>query len=264
MRVIFETRFSFQGKSGWRSLASRDAALLFDPDRLEKRFTLYENITLPSLANQTDNDFNLVVLASARMPDKFRTRLQAVTEARLGPGRCFIKFARPGYAGKKMGAIISSRYKDESRIAEVVLDDDDAISNTFVSDLKTAVAQNSDRLDQDPGYCFFSFPSGVSLSASDGRIRLTRRHVPFTNLGLTLVSKPGTRPSVFSVAHLRIGDRHPHVVIESGAIDYVRTLHGQNDSRAFGGNMSLTAQEIETQVHARFPQLASVRPEWLA
>ncbi|WP_177172598.1 glycosyltransferase [Paracoccus alkenifer] len=39
--VVIVTRFSFFGKSGWKSDASRDRELLFQPQRLEQRLRLF-------------------------------------------------------------------------------------------------------------------------------------------------------------------------------------------------------------------------------
>ncbi|MBK0327338.1 hypothetical protein I5535_08520 [Rhodobacteraceae bacterium F11138] len=53
LQAVFQMRYSFFGKSGWRSGTSRDKDRLLDPDRLQKRFHYFENMALPSLAAQT-------------------------------------------------------------------------------------------------------------------------------------------------------------------------------------------------------------------
>ena len=52
MDVVFETRFSYFGQSGWKSAAAADPKLLFDPPRMDERLKLFERVTLPSLKAQ--------------------------------------------------------------------------------------------------------------------------------------------------------------------------------------------------------------------
>lgn len=68
MEVVFQTRFSFFGVSGWQSATSQSEEMLFDPERLNKRFDLFERIALAGLRDQTDDDFKLSVLSSTNLP----------------------------------------------------------------------------------------------------------------------------------------------------------------------------------------------------
>ncbi len=84
MLSLFLMRYSFFGRSDWRSDASRAADLLFDSERLEKRARLLEQIALRSLSDQTDGDFDLIVLSSEGMPAAFRKQLSALCKDTLG------------------------------------------------------------------------------------------------------------------------------------------------------------------------------------
>lgn len=66
--LVVVTRSSFLGRSGWKSDAARDAALLFGPERLRLRTELFRTITLPSLVAQTDRDLTHVILTSGQLP----------------------------------------------------------------------------------------------------------------------------------------------------------------------------------------------------
>ncbi|HHC29039.1 MAG TPA: hypothetical protein ENK80_00495, partial [Rhodobacterales bacterium] len=76
MDVVFETRFSFFGQSGWKSAAAADPGLLFDPARMDERLKLFERITLPSLKAQEDGDFTHMVLSSTLMPNDYKIKLR--------------------------------------------------------------------------------------------------------------------------------------------------------------------------------------------
>lgn len=264
MQVIIQTRFSYLGKSGWRSDASRDAAKLFDPARLEKRLALFEKITLASLKNQTDADFRLIVLSSQEMPKPYQHRLRTLVLNSLGPERVIFKFARPGYAAKKMAVQVTQAFLGTDWVAEVVLDDDDALATTYVSDLRASVAARSESFATETDYAFVTFPRGLSLFASQGKIAYANRLVPFTNLGLALVARPGSGRNIFAVAHLKIGARHPHFIIDTGAPYYVRSIHGANDSRGLIGAEPLSDTEATALVDKCFPFLAGLDHSLLA
>ena len=95
--LVVVTRFSYLGRSGWKSDASRDAALLFEPERLRLRLELFRSITLPSLAAQTDRSFSHVILTSNQMPAWAMNELKEACATAHGPGgRYAILARRPG------------------------------------------------------------------------------------------------------------------------------------------------------------------------
>lgn len=81
--LLFITRFSFFGKSGWKSNTSEDKELLFKEDRLEQRMYLFENVTLPSLIAQTDSEFHHLVLSSSELPDLAKIKLRKYVSTHL-------------------------------------------------------------------------------------------------------------------------------------------------------------------------------------
>ncbi len=263
MQVVVQTRFSYLGQSGWRSDASRQAEQLFDPQRLIRRFALFENITLPSLVRQTDGDFRLIVLAAAKMPEVFRQRLLALVTDHLGDTRATVKFAWPGHASKKMAMVVKAKFPPSEAIIEVVLDDDDALATTYVENLRIGVAVHTGQLLAQHHYVFVTFPRGLSMYADDGKIAIQNRMVPFTNLGLALVAAPGLGKNIFAVSHKRIGERHPHVVIDSGQPVYVRTVHGDNDSRGMIGKDVIDDAEAKTILAKHFPHLIGLNAKLL-
>jgi hypothetical protein len=97
--LVVITRFSYLGRSGWKSDASRDASLLFDPERLRLRIELFRTITLPSLVAQTDRDFSHVILTSTKLPGWAMAELKAACATAYGKdGRFVILARRPGFS----------------------------------------------------------------------------------------------------------------------------------------------------------------------
>ena len=260
MKVIYQTRFSFYGQSGWRSDASRDPGKLFDPDRLEARFALFERYTLASLAAQGNGDFAHVILSSEQMPAPFRHRLHRLTHDMLG-GRAQVIFRPYMKAGHAFRAHIREVWGSERDVVQVVLDDDDALAGDFNAVLRYhagCIVNNPHRHDK---ATFVSFPRGLSLEldAAGLPLWLRPRNVAFTNLGLALVGPPGFMRHPYLTSHRKIGERHGHMVIGDKRPYYLRAVHASNDSRAQQDRRHLEGREL-AQALSYFPFLDQPLP----
>ena len=261
MKIIYETRFSFLGQSGWQSAAAGNAELLLAPERLERRFSLFERVTLPSLAAQSDPDFEVMVLASAAMAGHWQARLRTLLFDVLGEDRAYPIFARPGSTGRIFRRHLLRRHGDEARVAQVVLDDDDAVAADFTALCRAEAAHMAAHPPEDTDYGFISFPRGLSLIFEDGQaVGLAPRNVAFTNLGLTLVAPPGHRKTPFGTAHRKIGARHPARVVHARRPFYLRAVHDTNDSHAHHEETRLSAGET-VRLTTHFPFLRALLPE---
>ncbi|MDU8928755.1 glycosyltransferase [Alisedimentitalea sp. MJ-SS2] len=257
MKVILVTRFSFFGKSGWKSSASRDPGELFAPERLDPRFEMFEKITLQSLADQTHGDFEHLVISSTFMPEQYQARLTEMCNDYL-PTQARVIFRPQKYVGKVLDYYTRENYADQDWIAQSVLDDDDAVSVDFVEACRfEAETVLGTPYANDP-ISFISFPRGFTLGLRDGDEEpwLSQRYVPWTNLGLTIVKPPAHKKNLFNLSHLKAGIRFGSRLAGANRPFYLRTVHDHNDSRARHGDRMLDAAEIEQQFKY-FPLLRS-------
>lgn len=82
-QIIGVCRFSYLGEGGFQTQhhdVERAARILYEVPRMLRRFAYFENICLPSLAAQTDQDFRLVALIGDTMPFRWRKRLKGLME----------------------------------------------------------------------------------------------------------------------------------------------------------------------------------------
>jgi hypothetical protein len=263
MQVVFQTRFSFFGQSGWKSAHAGDPDLLFDPERLAARMRYFEGVTLESLAGQTDSRFTHMVLTSTLLPEPFRSRLRELCFDVLGEARCRILYRPEGSAGQILRDTVQQLHADDT-VAQVVLDDDDAVAADFVAAVRFyGRVALQDPMNPKP-YTFLSFPRGFTLGIEDGQIGwLSPRYVPYTNLGLALVGPGSTRRNPYMTSHKRIGERHPSYMVTHMRPYYLRAVHGLNDSRALASDERLTDKQI-AGIFPYFPWLArhfpAIRP----
>lgn len=255
MDVVFQTRFSFFGQSGWKGAAAADPALLFAPDRLERRMRYFEMITLPSLADQTDPGFRHMVLSSAGLPILFQRRLRDLVLDTLGAERAEVLYEPPGSAGKLLAHQTRARYRRRP-VAQVVLDDDDAVSNDFVEMVRYYGQVALDDPHNPDDYAFLSFPRGYSLGIERGQPAwLASRFVNYTNLGLALVAPGNSGRSPFATSHRKIGQRHPSLLLTHNRPYYLRAVHEHNDSNAYANRSAIDGEDAAA-VLRYFPFLA--------
>jgi hypothetical protein len=262
IEVVFQTRFSFFGQSGWKSKAATDPGLLFEPERLDGRLKYFETITLPSLVDQTNFDFRLMVLSSSLMPEPYQERLRELVNDMLGAERVQLMFQPKGSAGRYLRDAVNTGFADKF-VAQTVLDDDDAVAKDFVEMVRHygALALADDH--NPDNYVFLSFARGLTLGIEGGELSwLDRRYVPYTNLGLALIAPGTTRRNPFMTSHKRIGERHPSMMITHKRPYYLRAIHGLNDSSAHhSGGDNLRAGDV-TAALEYFPFLRNhFKPE---
>lgn len=208
---------------------------LFDPRRLQQRFTFFENITLPSLTpNLQNSNAHLICLASRSMPEEYKGRLNSLIRKQRNAA---IHYCEPiksvDYeAGKAVRSFYSKKLHAQQKdivFATVRLDDDDALASNFVDILSPYVKSEFN------GF-WVSFPTGVRMSIDAGRIVLTKAYLPKTSQGLARISvissehesEIGTAYGLGS--HARVDLRAP-VIMDGRQIAYIRTNHKENDSR---------------------------------
>ncbi len=109
-------------------------AHVFSPERMELRFRLFEKLCLQSLARQTDPDFVLIVLTSARLPEPYRERLEAL----LAPlPNVVLRTAKVGPHYRLVnGAYNAVPSGDATHRLAFRLDDDDAVPLDYVARIK--------------------------------------------------------------------------------------------------------------------------------
>ncbi|GEM_PF-314048 len=246
-KILICTRFSFFGRSGWKSEFSADPEMLFEQGRLEQRFWLFENITLPSLVSQTDKDFHYFILSSRLMPDWAKQRLRTLCDTHLGRGNFTIKYPRGGLARKHLRVMLSE-LTGEAPVAQVVLDDDDGLSCDFVARLKTQLSTLTSV--QHPH--FVTFPNGYALGLRENSTGMWKHSYRFINLGLTMIGSTDQK-NVFGIDHIRAPERLGFTN-DSSMPMFVRTLSNVNDSRVTVGQRWVDVPEwaITDDIKSRF------------
>lgn len=226
MKVYGFCRFSFFGQSdtGKHVQSVEDAQrLLWNHERMAVRFHLLENMMLPSIRHQDDQDFSFVILTSHDMPDTYQARLDAAVADMPNVRILRAETRNIGYALKPIMREASNDQRDPA--VHFRIDDDDAVAVQYVSRLRAA-AQG---LRPDT---MISFSNGV-LGFTDGDIA---RHRAFDKtaiaIGLAIVKHPDNLRNVFQIQHRAYMRSNPHY-IDPTFPAYHYTRHSTNNTNGY-------------------------------
>ncbi len=234
--------FALAKKKSFEDFARRILA----PERLKRRFTLFEHVTLPSLDAQTDGDFALLVVAPERLTTVDRQRLEALEIGR--PWLHVTYQAEQDFRMSQTDPLVMDLLGSGDAFASFRLDDDDAVSVDYIARLRNYVK---------PAYLghSVSFCKGWLLDVGDGAGDVGLRPAVMPNIALGLAhigrrKRRRWRRTLFAISdhHLRHHERAP--TITDGRWDaFVALTHETNDTggkrRVIDRRLTATDAQIE-------------------
>lgn len=197
---------------------------LYDPERLDFRNKIFNELTVPALADAAENhDVWHIVSYSESLPEKYVESLKRTAEkfpfivlqelpdgvSDWGRSEEIIK--------KKLRSGIFGRYR---------LDDDDVLSTHYFDVVERFVRHEYVGM-------VVSLPLGVETLYSNGHFfNFREAHVPMNSMGMLYVSElrqDGTIRAPRAHAHDK-ADRFAPVIMDASKIGYLRTNHGGQDN----------------------------------
>jgi len=223
---------------------------LFARERLEQRGFLFENFTLPSIESNLRDwcDLRLIVFTSESLPDWHLEFLYSLKEKYP-----FIEIhllgTQPDCLSLVAKEIIKKSVKSNEVYGTFRIDDDDAISNQFVDDLKPYLKQSYVGIT-------ISFPKGYSGFFDSNKKTLTtygETYVPMTALGLCYIANTEMKyKHIFDLptkgGH-KTTDRVTPVLLLSNKHSYLRILHDYG-SMYFNKNIMQKNKRTQSKMHS--------------
>lgn len=254
IQVVVVIRFSYVADGGFR--LSRDGlkavrATLYAPDRLERRFRLFEALTLRSLLGQTDPDFTLAVLIGDDFPADDRARLAQLI-APMRDARIVELPPHNNYKSTKR-AIEACRRPEATHILSVRLDDDDALGRDVIKAQKRIgpVIASAGPADA-PAVICFNNGLFLELSEQGNRIYGVIEKLPL-GIGMGMIAPADARPTIFSTDHRQVHTRW-NTYTEALTPRFIRSVHRDNDSSALvsGKQIDYTTDQIKAVLNRHF------------
>jgi len=259
-QVIGLIRFSILPKSPGAFAISKNKSsriykeALFDPQRLNKRFAIFETVTLPSLDGQVDKDFYIIICASTYLPEPYKERLEYLSSTRR---YLTIRYFDDSLFMQRIASICVGDIQKSNRVINFRLDDDDAISFDFIENLKNVSS-----------LCgagqVITFQRGVYIrGGAAGRLDVAELNYPKIAIGLSHIRSSQDNSTIFDCGnHVKIDDDKVFNV-KTPIFWWIRSVYGESDSRhlrdvfekhkKISTHMSISCDEAASMLQERFP-----------
>ena len=250
-RIIGVIRFSFPSLNAFKKSPTETGDLLkflYDPERLERRFRWFERLCLPSMAAQTDKDFQLAVVTGTALPKPYRQRLDDLVAT---VPQAFVVALDPTYNYfATRAAAHSCDLEGATHMTSFRLDDDDALDMNFVARLR---GQASILSNLNPA-------AHVAISQNRGFF-LEQGTKVYDVLELT---PPGSGPALMApvednimvyVQNHRLLSQMFNTYSDAEVPSFIRSVHRDNDSNPHksGRKDILSPEEVSELIPKHFP-----------
>jgi hypothetical protein len=140
-RHLLITRFSYRGRDALKEIDGptfyRDKDPL-DPERLDRRFKLFEIACLPSILAQSEQNFAWIILVDNALPPKYLDRLRSLTESKKDR---FIHAFDPRLSLARLEWLAPYLGEFKGHVITTNLDDDDSLPTRYVAGIHQRLGQ---------------------------------------------------------------------------------------------------------------------------
>ena len=228
------------------------AAHIYSDARMKLRFHIFENLVLPSLVNQSDPDFDLVILSGEAMPDKHKNHLLALVEPHANLHVQFVD-TENHYQLLKSGFNSIPLDGAENRLM-FRLDDDDALGLKYIERLKAIAEGLMGMMGPDVAQVI-AFNRGFHVRIDDegeNEVFDTCERAPLS-VGMALLAPKESPINPYRYNH-RYSAQHFNTYSDIAVPMYIRTIHGDNKSNPaqMGLSHKLPMKRIIRQLKRNF------------
>lgn len=222
----------------------KDIDEIYTDSIMKARFHLLENICLPSIKAQTDQDFKIVILSFARMPEVYKSGLLMLTEDNPNIVVDFL-------GHKSTRNILKSHIAaaNKNRFGSVInfnLRPDCAISCHYIRNLRQ-ISQNLTPL------TIVSFPKGIMVYQDETGAVISKPHLFYCNEdGLANVSSSGFRISTRQLKQGSLSEKFP-IVSDPSFAAYIKIQH-------FFGHTDINKPLNIAEVNSNPPNIVTQNP----
>lgn len=192
-----------------------------DSSYLTTRFDLFEKYTFPSVKNQTNQNFEWLVLFSESTPQKFKDKIEEYTGVMKNFVPLYIADKDAPQFRQVICKYIMVNTKDEC-IVTSRCDNDDVLSKHFIEKVQANVRT-------DEGEYIVSFPNGYQY---DEKSKILRKYYFPTSHFTTLVTQ-NAQKSIYDFLHMEILDKCNVKMVEQEPL-WIEVIHAGNVYNCMG------------------------------
>lgn len=226
--IVGVCRFSMLGRGDWKAYKGKTdseleavyeqkATELFDPERIEHRLATFEHLTLRAMRSQSDPNFQFLVVASDRMPEKYRKRLESLCRE---VKQAVLRFVEPMHVSEVLHRHFAEFNLSMADVVQFRLDDDDLVAKDYIRRLR----RHASDMWRNANFAV-SFPS-IYYCVTDGPTEgVYDWYSPFFSAGAAVRHSKRT---VFDYGHYKIP--HHLVSVTDPHFPCIVTHSGNNDT----------------------------------
>ncbi|NDW46682.1 putative rhamnosyl transferase [Ruegeria sp. PrR005] len=251
MQVLGLCRFSYLGHGGFKIMhetLDERRAYLYAPERMDDRFRQFEAITLPTIAGQTDPDFDFVIAIGECFPDRYLVRLQDLT--RDVPQIRIRAFPPLRHRTAMARALDEARQDIETPCLQFRLDDDDGMARDFIERYRQ-VAEDTRAFWQRHPAVAVDFNTGYVFRCGTRGIEVSPFQFAYSAIALGVIVAPGHTEGIMHHGHHKLWTSMPTITVP-GEDMMLRGHNDFNDSRAKPGAKQFEYAPLDPESEAYF------------
>lgn len=229
-QIVGLVRFSYAALNGFTKAPADMAALeaqLYDPERLARRFHLFERLMMPSLLAQEDGDFQTVFLTGTSLPKAARERLAAAVAPLRGA--MIVELEPMAHYTATQHAFAAALRDDATHLTSFRLDDDDAFDRRYIRRLRRMSAQSADVFGADaPQVVSGNRGFFLEIDPAGNRIFDVVEKAP-PGSGPAMIAPAASGENIFRRNH-RLLQQFFNTLTDVDSPSFIRTVHRDNDS----------------------------------
>lgn len=174
---IFVTRFSISNDDNPSHWKKYGTSHLYSPERLKHKFFVFENVTVPSINMQMDDNYVWMILYGEQLPEEYIERLHQVAIRNVQ----LVSVQNANIMFERADEAVAPLIAEHANYTTIWLDDDDALERDFLWRLNSYHLRDKEVL---------SFSHGRRFRVVDSYIQvLLEPHVvPNIGLGMAMMN----------------------------------------------------------------------------
>ena len=215
----------------------------FQPKYLDYRLGIFKNVTLRCFQEQNDRDFNILLLHSENLPQKYREIFKDMEANNSFLHNIYIpdsELEGKDYINAVEGSAEYADFYNDVSI-NFRIDNDDAVPCDYISRLKYFLKPEFDDY-------VISFPNvSIVQRIKKNLFLLQKKYFPSNSIGLAYVTNKKNYRTIMTLGdHGKVNQKHPMVLLPG--IGGIQTINGKNimNSLYFGRASSLDENTLRT------------------
>jgi hypothetical protein len=195
----------------------------FQPKYLDYRLNIFKNVTLKSFQEQTDKEFNILLLHSVNLPQKYKEIFKELENNNTFLHNIYIpdsELEGKDYINVVESSVDYADFRDDVSI-NFRIDNDDAVPCDYITRLKKFLKlEFTDYV--------ISFPNiSIIQRTHKNKFLKQEKYFPSNSIGLAYVTNKNDYKTIMTLGdHGKVNEKHPMVLLPGRG--GIQTINGKN------------------------------------